>query len=120
MPLYDYNCQSCTKDFEAFQFINDRHSQTCPDCGVLAELQITYGSRVRTFSPYWDDNIDSEPVYFESKRQKKEYMKAKGVRLFEKGEKYRKVPERKKFSDVEVTYGKTVKASLDDADFVNL
>lgn len=33
MPIYEYQCQTCGKQLEALQKINDAPLQDCPDCG---------------------------------------------------------------------------------------
>jgi putative FmdB family regulatory protein len=33
MPIYEYQCQACSKQLEALQKINDAPLQDCPDCG---------------------------------------------------------------------------------------
>lgn len=33
MPIYEYKCKKCGKEFEIFQGITDQPVQTCPSCG---------------------------------------------------------------------------------------
>jgi putative FmdB family regulatory protein len=33
MPIYEYKCRKCGKEFEIFQGITDQPLQTCPSCG---------------------------------------------------------------------------------------
>ena len=33
MPIYEYQCQSCTHEFEALQKVSDAPLVDCPDCG---------------------------------------------------------------------------------------
>lgn len=33
MPLYEYQCDACTKRFERIQKFSDPPVETCPDCG---------------------------------------------------------------------------------------
>ncbi|MCL2005241.1 MAG: zinc ribbon domain-containing protein [Planctomycetaceae bacterium] len=32
MPTYDYHCDSCSHEFEEFQYINDAPLKKCPNC----------------------------------------------------------------------------------------
>lgn len=32
MPIYEYQCESCSKEFERFQKVSDAPLETCPDC----------------------------------------------------------------------------------------
>lgn len=39
MPLYEYNCESCKKNFEFMQKISETPIKKCPECGgQLAKL----------------------------------------------------------------------------------
>lgn len=33
MPTYQYECDACDHDFEAFQYMLDKKLKTCPQCG---------------------------------------------------------------------------------------
>ena len=33
MPLYEYQCDACSKRFERIQKFSDPHADTCPTCG---------------------------------------------------------------------------------------
>jgi putative FmdB family regulatory protein len=33
MPTYDYHCDSCSHEFEEFQYIKDKPLKKCPQCG---------------------------------------------------------------------------------------
>ena len=35
MPTYDYACQSCGHEFEAFQSMSAKSLRKCPECGKL-------------------------------------------------------------------------------------
>lgn len=32
MPVYEYRCEDCDEEFEAFRSISDESSQRCPSC----------------------------------------------------------------------------------------
>jgi putative FmdB family regulatory protein len=40
MPLYQYQCPKCLKQFERSKPIEKRNDTTCPDCKVKANLVI--------------------------------------------------------------------------------
>ncbi|MBI5250483.1 MAG: zinc ribbon domain-containing protein [Desulfomonile tiedjei] len=33
MPIYEFKCDSCGKEFERLVFASDNNAETCPDCG---------------------------------------------------------------------------------------
>ncbi len=35
MPTYDYRCNACDHEFEAFQSMKDKALRKCPECGKL-------------------------------------------------------------------------------------
>ncbi|MBI5576022.1 MAG: zinc ribbon domain-containing protein [Deltaproteobacteria bacterium] len=38
MPLYEYRCEKCGREFESFRKLSDTgKDETCPSCGGLAE-----------------------------------------------------------------------------------
>ena len=43
MPTYDYACQACGHEFEAFQSMTAKPMKKCPDCGKL-KLQRLIGT----------------------------------------------------------------------------
>jgi putative FmdB family regulatory protein len=36
MPIYEYQCQRCNREFEILQKISDAPLQDCPECGEAA------------------------------------------------------------------------------------
>ncbi len=34
MPIYEYHCSGCDRDFEVLVFQGDEQGVTCPDCGT--------------------------------------------------------------------------------------
>ena len=41
MPLYDYRCESCGKEFEVLRRRGDDSTEACPDCGREARKQLS-------------------------------------------------------------------------------
>lgn len=33
MPIYEYQCQNCEKNFDVFKKISDSSEEKCPECG---------------------------------------------------------------------------------------
>lgn len=44
MPTYDYRCESCGYEFDAFQSISAEPLQQCPVCGNMVRRLIGGGS----------------------------------------------------------------------------
>ncbi|WP_392503874.1 FmdB family zinc ribbon protein [Kluyvera intermedia] len=41
MPLYDYQCTKCSKEFEQRRSISERQTTECPECHSVAKQQLT-------------------------------------------------------------------------------
>lgn len=46
MPTYEYKCNGCDYQFEAFQSISEAPLSTCPKCGNSVERLISGGAGV--------------------------------------------------------------------------
>lgn len=70
MPLYNYKCPSndCEHEFSEIQSIADRESCPCPNCGILAEQQLSAPPSYM-FKEGWWEHIGPEPIYVKSKSQ---------------------------------------------------
>lgn len=44
MPIYEYHCKACGKDFEILQKMSDRPLATCPTCGKRVRRLISQTS----------------------------------------------------------------------------
>jgi len=44
MPTYDYVCPSCGHEFQKFHKMNAKVRPKCPQCGTVAQRQITGGA----------------------------------------------------------------------------
>jgi len=49
MPTYDYRCDACGHEFEAFQGINDARLRKCPQCGKNALVRLIGGGAAIIF-----------------------------------------------------------------------
>jgi putative FmdB family regulatory protein len=41
MPIYEYRCKTCKKEFELFQKITDDPLAECPECGSAVERLVS-------------------------------------------------------------------------------
>jgi len=79
MPLYDYQC-TCGFKFETFQSVEKRNQTDCPKCGKTAFMKFSPTNVIpHIFSPYLDEHIDDDPVFIETRQQKKDILKNKGL-----------------------------------------
>jgi len=79
MPIYDYQC-TCGFKFETFQSVEKRKQARCPKCGKPASLKFNPANVIpQIFTPYTDEHIDDEPVFIETRQQKKDILKRKGL-----------------------------------------
>jgi putative FmdB family regulatory protein len=46
MPTYEYECKSCSHNFEAFQSMSDQPFKDCPECGKEVRRLIFGGTGV--------------------------------------------------------------------------
>ncbi len=44
MPIYEYICKNCEKEFELIQKISDPPAKKCPDCGKKIEKKLSLSS----------------------------------------------------------------------------
>lgn len=79
MPLYDYFCNDCAGEFEEFNCIEERDKALCPYCqSYSTQLLITCNKR-DFFRAHWNEHLDHNPIYVESKEHYKKLCKEKGV-----------------------------------------
>jgi len=44
MPLYEYGCDKCEREFEILHGINENSPRKCPECGAKMKKLISLGS----------------------------------------------------------------------------
>ena len=78
MPTYDYECDACGHEFEAFQSISEPVKKKCPECGKrkLRRLFGTGGAIVFKGSGFYQTDYRSES-YKKSAKADKEASKPK-------------------------------------------
>lgn len=47
MPLYDYQCTKCSKEFEQRRSISERQTAECPKCHSIAKQQLTAAAGIQ-------------------------------------------------------------------------
>lgn len=70
MPLYDFQCLVCSKEFEGVSTIEGRTEVKC-ECGG-ATKRLIVGSTTHIFKAGWWEDIAKEPIYISSKKQLRE------------------------------------------------
>lgn len=75
MPLYNYSCPNCKREWEAFASIKNRRVARCTKCGRIGELLISCSSRPVILN-YWSENLNA---HITGPAQKKRIMKERGV-----------------------------------------
>jgi putative FmdB family regulatory protein len=71
MPLYDYECAACSRDFEAVRSIAERKAAPCPYCGNLGHIIPPQGRGpgITVFRAGWYNDFDYNPIYIGSPQE---------------------------------------------------
>jgi len=77
MPLYDYRCLKCGKEFEQFSKIDNRLEVKC-SCGGKTEILMSTVHKDWFRPGYWED-FDDKPIYVSSKNHLKRLCREYGV-----------------------------------------
>lgn len=72
MPLYDFQCLSCEKEFEEMSKIDERKEVKCPKCHGATKIIYKVPFKDDWFKPYWDPHFDIKPIFVRSKKHMKE------------------------------------------------
>ena len=73
MPLYNYFCKSCGRNWENFRFMRHRNLEVCK-CGAKGVIALS--AKIEVFEPHYNEAADA---YFTSKKQKKQVLAVKGL-----------------------------------------
>ncbi len=66
MPIYEYKCRECGKEFEVIQKFSDKPVKKCPDCSGKVEKLISQSSFVLKGTGWYQTD------YADKKKSKKE------------------------------------------------
>jgi len=68
MPLYDFKCDDCNIEFEAFGGRNIK-SAMCPKCNKLTSHKlISAPGKVENFEDYLEEDITGKPIHIKHKQ----------------------------------------------------
>ncbi|OGP14863.1 MAG: hypothetical protein A2052_08555 [Deltaproteobacteria bacterium GWA2_54_12] len=71
MPIYEYICHKCGKEFEVLQKFSDKPLSKCEDCGGKVEKKISSSSFHLKGSGWYKDNYSGSSSSTETKKDKK-------------------------------------------------
>ena len=76
MPVYDYHCNKCNKEYELVSSVAERNNVNCPDCNTkLDKLVSSLRNSLDPFKPYILENGVEHPVLIESREQRDKIFK---------------------------------------------
>ena len=75
MPIYEYHCFKCDKEFERFQKITDTPLATCPDCNGSVRRLISQTSFSLKGSGWYSDGYTRGKPTAEPAKEKKPEQK---------------------------------------------
>lgn len=95
MPIYVYTCRHCERDTEIFEKTNPyRHGRKppatvpCELCGRPAARNfVTDFQRTPEWKPRFFENLAPNPIWCETKADHDRELKARGLRIKDRGEK---------------------------------
>lgn len=59
MPLYDYECDRCGKEWEEYVTLVDKDTVRCSSCMGSAHTLITINSRPNVFMEQYDEGLEA-------------------------------------------------------------
>lgn len=62
MPIYEYRCAKCKKNFELLQKISDEPRAACPKCGKKAKRLISQTSFLLKGGGWYKDGYSTKPA----------------------------------------------------------
>ena len=96
MPVYDYECKKCKKNYEHFLTVENYLKKTkCPDCKSVGKKIVLFKKNEPSFSdkvfPYYDESAGQR---FENNSERKKYLSDNGLVENGKGSMTKKQEER--------------------------
>jgi len=79
MPIYEYKCKVCNVRFEELHKVENRHKQSCIECGEEVILLMPSSTGRDWFRPHLNENLGIKPIYVESKKHYKRLCKERGL-----------------------------------------
>lgn len=76
MPIYEYHCKGCNKDFEVLQKITEKPMAKCPDCGKRVKRILSQTSFTLKGGGWYKDGYSGATVKKASSTEKKDTPKA--------------------------------------------
>ena len=70
MPLYEYKCEVCNKEFETYATIEERLNVKCK-CGGVAKQQLSPPHQ-DWFKPFVSEDFTGEPILVRTKNHLKQ------------------------------------------------
>lgn len=74
MPIYEYKCEKCGKEFEEFHVVSERHLSFC--CGQEAKRLIPKSQAKPVVLEYYSEASDT---YFTGPKQRDRILKEKNL-----------------------------------------
>jgi len=78
MPLYDYYCKCGKKQLDVFHKMDEQYTVRC-ECGKKMVKDLGKCNKKDWFRPHWNENIDTKPIYVESKDHYRKLCKERGL-----------------------------------------
>jgi putative FmdB family regulatory protein len=75
MPLYEYECPECKKEWEAVHKVECRKTEECSECGCLGNIQMSLQQRPQIFD-YYSENLGAQIT---SPKHRRRLMKANNL-----------------------------------------
>lgn len=72
MPIYEYTCKNCSKEFELIQKISDPPAKKCPTCGKKIEKKLSLSSFQLKGTGWYVTDFAKKEKGKENKSEKKE------------------------------------------------
>ena len=76
MPLYEYKCETCERNYEVFQKMDRKHYYKCPECGKRARRVYAPTPFKFDFKYGWDAGLGK---YVDTKKERETIMREKNL-----------------------------------------
>lgn len=78
MPLYDYECNSCKKVFEALAKADNSDAPVCESCGGSTRRLVSRATYHKFPEGFWP-HLDIDDIYVSSRKQLKRECEKRGL-----------------------------------------